>query len=118
MNLLRTCMLRAWVAIGVGLAWPVYAQPNMLFATEANCRLIKGYSKYDLDGVASAFGVPASQVRFVKPQWGRSQTVGHQCQMVFSTPKGNKACAVLSITQGDFVFGQVVSSKGNNAICF
>jgi len=90
----------------------------MLFATQANCPLIKGYSKYDLEGVALALGVPVDKVRFVKPQWGRSQTVGHQCQMVFSTPKGAKSCVVLSITKDDFVFGQVVSGQGNRAICF
>ena len=118
MNQLHTGMLAGCIAISGCLAGPVHAQRKMLVTTQENCQLIKGYSKYDLAGVAAALDVPVAKVSYVKAKWGRSPTVGHQCQMVFSTPKGPKSCTVLSITKDEFVFGQVVSGQGNRAMCF
>lgn len=93
------------------------AKTQMLFVTPENCKQIKGYSKNDLQGVAQAFKVPIASVRYVKVEWGRGPGGAPQCNMVFSTPKGLKSCAVLSIVKDDFVFGQAVPVKGNLAIC-
>ena len=89
----------------------------MLFVTPENCKLIKGYSKHDLQGVAQAFKVPVAQVRYLKAEWGRGPGGGAQCNMVFATPKGRHSCAVFSIAKEGFVFGQAVPVPGNLAIC-
>ncbi len=96
---------------------PSAAKTQMLFVTPDNCKLIKGYSKHDLQGVAQAYKVPASKVNFVKAEWGRGPGGGPQCNMVFSTPSGPKSCAVFNILKDDFVFGQAVPIPGNTAIC-
>lgn len=103
----------------VGLCWLLQseAKTQTLFVTPENCKRIKGYSKNDLQGVAQEFKVPLASIRYVKPEWGRGAGGSPQCNMVFSTPKGLKSCAVFNIIKDDFVFGQAVPVKGNNAIC-
>ena len=101
------------------VGWPVQArsQPEMLFVTPANCQLIKGYSKHDIAGVAREFKVPINKIRFVKTEWGKGQGDFEQCNMIFSTPLGNKSCKVFSIMKDDFIFGMAVPIPGNHAIC-
>ena len=112
-HLIGLCLLSlGWCATG-----PLHAKTSTLFVTKDNCQLIKGYSKHDLQGVAQAFKVPLAEVRYVKAEWGRGPGGGPQCNMVFSTPKGRKSCAVFSIIQEGFVFGQAVPVPGNRAIC-
>ena len=98
-------------------AWAAKPQPKLLYVTQDNCKRIRGYSRNDLAGVATAFGVPVSKVSYVKPQWGKGPEDRLQCLMVFDTPQGRTSCAVFNILQTDFVFGQAVPVKGNNAIC-
>ena len=93
-------------------------QPQMLVNTPDNCKRISGYGKHDLSGVAMAYKAPVDKVRFVKAEWGRSQTGGYQCNMVFTTPSGRKHCTVFNIVQDEFIFGQAVTIPGNKAICF
>lgn len=112
--------LYSLVCVCLGLAWlpsQAQAKTQMLFVTPDNCKLIKGYSKNDLQGVAQAFEVPVAKVRYVKAEWGRGPGGGPQCNMVFATPKGRKSCAVFNIIDDGFVFAQAVPVKGNNAIC-
>ena len=48
------------------MAWPGWAatrMPDMLYVTRANCKLIAGYGKHDLQGVAKEFKVKPSSVR-------------------------------------------------------
>jgi len=92
-------------------------QPEMLFVTPENCKLIKGYSKHDIAGVAREFNVPVAKIRFIKTEWGRGQGDFEQCNMVFSTPKGNKSCKVFNIMKDGFIFGLAVPIPGNHAIC-
>ena len=92
-------------------------QPEMLFVTPENCKLIKGYSKHDIAGVARELNVPAAKIRFIKTEWGRGQGDFEQCNMVFSTPKGNKSCKVFNIMKDGFIFGLAVPIPGNHAIC-
>ncbi|NBY34294.1 MAG: hypothetical protein EBQ68_09930 [Betaproteobacteria bacterium] len=99
------------------LAWATKQQPQLLYVTQANCKLIRGYSRNDLAGVAKAFGVPVDKVSFVKAEWSKGPEGRPQCHMVFNTPKGRAVCAVFSILKTDFVFGQAVPVKGNPAIC-
>jgi hypothetical protein len=109
--------LSTLICWGVGCIFQCEAKTQMLFVTPDNCKLIKGYSKNDVQGVAQEFKVAVADVRYVKSEWGRRPDGGMQCNMVFSTPKGRKSCAVFSIIKDGFVFGQVVPVKGNNAIC-
>jgi hypothetical protein len=99
------------------LAWAAKQQPQLLYVTQANCKLIRGYSRNDLAGVAKAFGVPVDKVSFVKAEWSKGPEGRPQCNMVFNTPKGRTVCAVFSILKTDFVFGQAVPVKGKTAIC-
>jgi hypothetical protein len=99
------------------LAWAANPQPQILYVTQDNCKLIRGYSRNDLAGVAKEFGVPIGKVSFVKAQWSKGPEGRPQCNMVFDTPKGRTACAVFNILKTDFIFGQAVPVKGNNAIC-
>lgn len=92
-------------------------QPDMLYVTPANCTLIRGYGKYDLEGVAKEFKVKAAKVRYIKAEWGHAQDGSEQCNMVFATPKGNKSCKVFTIMHYDFTFGLAVPIPGNHAIC-
>lgn len=92
-------------------------QPQLLYVSQDNCKLIRGYSRNDLAGVAKEFGVPVNKVSFVKAQWGKGPEGRPQCNMVFNTPKGRTSCMVFNILKTDFVFGQAVPVKGNNAIC-
>ena len=99
------------------LAWAAKQQPQLLYVTQANCKLIRGYSRNDLAGVAKAFGVPVDKVSFVKAEWSKGPEGRPQCNMVFNTPKGRTVCAVFNILKTDFIFGQAVPVKGNPAIC-
>lgn len=99
------------------LAWAANPQPQLLYVTQENCKLIRGYSRNDLAGVAKEFGVAADKVSFVKAQWSKGPEGRPQCNMVFDTPKGRTACAVFNILKTDFIFGQAVPVKGNHAIC-
>jgi hypothetical protein len=101
------------------ICWPAQSrtQPEMLFVTEANCKLIKGYSKHDIAGVSREFNVPVNKIRFVKTEWGKGQGDFEQCDMIFSTPQGNKSCKVFNIMKDDFIFGLAVPIPGNHAIC-
>ena len=92
-------------------------QPDMLYVTPANCKLIRGYGKYDLEGVAKEFKVKAAKVKYLKAEWGRAQDGSPQCNMVFATPKGNKSCKVFTIMHDAFTFGLAVPIPGNHAIC-
>jgi hypothetical protein len=98
-------------------AWAANPQPKLLYVTQDNCKRIRGYSRNDLAGVAKELGVPVNKVSYVKPQWGKGPEDRPQCMMVFDTPKGRISCTVFNILQTDFVFGQAVPVKGNNAIC-
>jgi len=91
--------------------------PQLLYVSQANCKLIRGHSRNDLAGVAKAFGLPVSKVSYVKPLWGKGPEGRPQCNLVFNTPKGKTSCMVFNILKTDFVFGQVVPVKGNPAIC-
>jgi len=99
------------------LAWAAKQQPQLLYVTQANCKLIRGYSRNDLAGVAREFGVPVDKVSFVKAEWSKGPEGRPQCNMVFNTPKGRTVCAVFNILKTDFIFGQAVPVKGNPAIC-
>jgi len=99
------------------LAWAAKQQPQLLYVTQANCKLIRGYSRNDLAGVAKEFGVPVDKVSFVKAEWSKGPEGRPQCNMVFDTPKGRAVCAVFSILKTDFIFGQAVPVKGKTAIC-
>ena len=99
------------------LAWAAKQQPQLLYVTQANCKLIRGYSRNDLAGVAREFGVPVEKVSFVKAEWSKGPEGRPQCNMVFNTPKGRTVCAVFNILKTDFIFGQAVPVKGNPAIC-
>ena len=99
------------------LAWAAKQQPQLLYVTQANCKLIRGYSRNDLAGVAKAFGVTVDKVSFVKAEWSKGPEGQPQCNMVFNTPKGRAVCAVFSILKTDFIFGQAVPVKGKTAIC-
>jgi len=79
------------------LAWAANPQPQLLYVTQDNCKLIRGYSRNDLAGVAKEFGVPIDKVSFVKAQWSKGPEGRPQCNMVFDTPKGRTACAVFNI---------------------
>ena len=110
------------VGIGLLLATPIFTwaakpQPQLLYVTQDNCKRIRGYSRNDLAGVAKELGVPVNKVSYVKPQWGKGPEDRPQCMMVFDTPQGRISCTVFNILQTDFVFGQAVPVKGNNAIC-
>ena len=50
-------------------------------------------------------------------KWSKGPEGKLQCNMVFNTPKGRTACEVFNILKTDFVFGQAVPVKGNQAIC-
>ena len=97
--------------------WAANPQPQLLYVSQDNCKLIRGYSRNDLAGVAKEFGVPVNKVSFVKAQWGKGPEGRPQCTMVFETPKGRATCAVFNILKTDFIFGQAVPVKGNKAIC-
>ena len=92
-------------------------QPDVLFVTRANCKLIKGYGKYDLEGVAKEFKLKPSTVRYLRAEWGKAQDGSEQCNMVFATPKGNKSCRAFTIMHDEFTFGLAVPIPGNHAIC-
>jgi hypothetical protein len=51
--------------------WAANPQPQLLYVFQDNCKLIRGYSRNDLAGVAKEFGVPVNKVSFVKAQWGK-----------------------------------------------
>ena len=97
--------------------WAAKPQPQLLYVTQGNCKLIRGYSRNDLAGVAKEFGVPINKVSFVKSEWSKGPEGRPQCNMVFNTPKGRATCAVFNILKTDFIFGQAVPVKGNTAIC-
>jgi hypothetical protein len=63
------------ICICLSWALPSPAKTQMLFVTPDNCKLIKGYSKHDLQGVAQAYKVPASKVNFVKDDFVFGQAV-------------------------------------------
>ncbi len=113
----RTFFGLALVSGTLHLAWAANPQPQLLYASQDNCKLIRGYSRNDLEGVAKEFGVPVSKVSYVKPVWGKGPEGRPQCMMVFNTPKGKISCTVFNILKTDFVFGQAVPVKGNPAIC-
>jgi hypothetical protein len=92
-------------------------QPEMLFVTKENCALIRGYSKHDIAGVSREFNIPVSKIRYVRAEWGRGQEGFEQCNLVFSTPQGNKSCKVFNIMKDEFVFAFAVPIPGNHAIC-
>jgi len=92
-------------------------QPEMLFVTKENCALIRGYSKHDIAGVSREFNLPVSKIRYVRAEWGRGQEGFEQCNLVFSTPQGNKSCKVFNIMKDEFVFAFAVPIPGNHAIC-
>ena len=105
------------LAVSSGPVSAATRQPDMLYVTPANCKLISGYGKYDLEGVAKEFKVKPEKVRYLKAEWGRAQDGSAQCNMVFDTPRGKKSCKVFTIMHDDFIFGLAVPSPGNNAIC-
>jgi hypothetical protein len=92
-------------------------QPQVLFVTQDNCKRIRGYSRNDLAGVAKAFAAPVNKVSYVKAEWGKGPEGRQQCNMVFNTPNGRTSCEVFNILKTDFIFGQAVPVKGNQAIC-
>jgi hypothetical protein len=92
-------------------------QPQMLFVTQENCKLIRGYGKNDIAGVSKEFEVPASKIRYLRAEWGRGQEGFGQCNLVFATPKGDKSCKVFNIMKDEFVFALAVPIPGNHAIC-
>ena len=112
-NLIYHCLL----SMGLCCAGPLHAKTQMLFVTPDNCKLIKGYSKHDLQGVAKEFKVKPSSVRYLRAEWGKAQDGSEQCNMVFATPKGNKSCKVFNIMKDEFVFALAVPIPGNHAIC-
>ena len=116
-SLVHTVLALALVSGMLFNAWAAMPQPKMLYVTPDNCKRIRGYSRNDLAGVAKALGVPVNKVSYIKPHWGKGPEDRPQCMMVFDTPKGRISCAVFNILQTDFVFGQAVPVKGNNAIC-
>ena len=105
------------LAVSSGPVSAATRQPDMLYVTPANCKLISGYGKYDLEGVAKEFKVKPEKVRYLKAEWGRARDGSAQCNMVFDTPRGKKSCKVFTIMHDDFIFGLVVPIPGNNAIC-
>ncbi len=105
------------LAVSSGPVSAATRQPDMLYVTLANCKLISGYGKYDLEGVAKEFKVKPEKVRYLKAEWGRAQDGSAQCNMVFDTPRGKKSCKVFTIMHDDFIFGLAVPIPGNNAIC-
>jgi len=105
------------LAVSSGPVSAATRQPDMLYVTPANCKLISGYGKYDLEGVAKEFKVKPEKVRYIKAEWGRAQDGSAQCNMVFDTPRGKKSCKVFTIMHDDFIFGLAVPIPGNNAIC-
>jgi len=105
------------LAVSSGPVSAATRQPDMLYVTPANCKLISGYGKYDLEGVAKEFKVKPEKVRYLKAEWGRAQDGRAQCNMVFDTPRGKKSCKVFTIMHDDFIFGLAVPIPGNNAIC-
>jgi hypothetical protein len=100
-----------------GLCLSATKGPDMLFVTRSNCKLITGYGKHDLQGVAKEFKVKPSSIRYLRAEWGKAQDGSEQCNMVFSTPKGNKSCKVFNIMHDEFTFGLAVPIPGNHAIC-
>ena len=92
-------------------------QPQMLFVTQENCKLIRGYGKNDIAGVSKEFEVPASKIGYLRAEWGRGQEGFGQCNLVFATPKGDKSCKVFNIMKDEFVFALAVPIPGNHAIC-
>ena len=119
-KLYATQWFKMWLMLGLvpwspGLA--ARTQPEMLFVTPANCRLIKGYGKHDRQGVAQALKVPVQNVRYMRAEWGKGLGDFPQCQVVFATPKGYRSCKVLNIMKEDFVFALVVAVPGQPAIC-
>ena len=117
LSLTRTVVALFWVSGPLFNAWAASPQPQVLYVSQDNCKRIRGYSRNDLAGVAKELGVPVNKVSYVKPQWGKGPEGRPQCMMVFDTPQGRISCAVFNILQTDFVFGQAVPVKGNNAIC-
>ena len=117
LSLPHTVIALALVSGTLFHAWAAKPQPKLLYVTQDNCKRIRGYSRNDLAGVAKELGVPVNKVSYVKPLWGKGPEGRPQCMMVFDTPKGRISCAVFNILQTDFVFGQAVPVKGNNAIC-
>ena len=105
------------LAVSSGPVSAATRQPDMLYVTPANCKLISGYGKYDLEGVAKEFKVKPEKVRYLKAEWGRAQDGSAHCNMVFDTPRGKKSCKVFTIMHDDFIFGLAVPIPGNNAIC-
>ena len=105
------------LAVSSGPVSAATRQPDMMYVTPANCKLISGYGKYDLEGVAKEFKVKPEKVRYLKAEWGRAQDGSAQCNMVFDTPRGKKSCKVFTIMHDDFIFGLAVPIPGNNAIC-
>ena len=105
------------LAVSSGPVSAATRQPDMLYVTPANCKLISGYGKYDLEGVAKEFKVKPEKVRYLKAEWGRAQDGSAQCNMVFDTPREKKSCKVFTIMHDDFIFGLAVPIPGNNAIC-
>ena len=101
-------------SFSAGAATP---HPQVLYVTQDNCKRIRGYSRNDLPGVAKAFGVTVDKVSFVKAAWGKGPEGRLQCNMVFDTPQGRTSCEVFNILKTDFIFGQAVPVKGNQAIC-
>lgn len=101
-------------SFSAGAATP---HPQVLYVTQDNCKRIRGYSRNDLPGVAKAFGVTVDKVSFVKAVWGKGPEGRLQCNMVFDTPQGRTSCEVFNILKTDFIFGQAVPVKGNQAIC-
>jgi len=99
------------------LAWAANPQPQLLYVTQDNCKLIRGYSRNDLAGVAKEFGVPIDKVSFVKAQWSKGPEGRPQCNMVFDTPKGRTACAVFNILKTDFMAKQSPSKAITRFAC-
>ena len=107
-----------WALLAMpNFTWAAKPQPQLLYVTQDNCKLIRGYSRNDSAGVAKEFGVPLSKVSYVKPIWGKGPEGRAQCNLVFNTPKGQTSCIVFNILKTNFVFGQAVPVKGQNAIC-
>ena len=117
LSLPHTVIALALVSGTLFNAWAAKPQPKLLYVTQDNCKRIRGYSRNDLAGVAKELGVPVNKVSYVKPLWGKGPEGRPQCNMVFNTPKGRTSCMVFNILKTDFVFGQAVPVKGNNAIC-
>jgi hypothetical protein len=111
-SLVMVCLLGTLSA-----TWGATVQPTLLYVSQDNCKRIRGYSRNDLAGVAKELKVPIDKVSYVKPLWGKGPEGRAQCNMVFNTPKGKTSCMVFNILKTDFIFGQAVPVKGNNAIC-